>query len=553
MLVKLPVAVLFVSAETNEVVFANHAAREMFAMVKEGAVCKLSALMRCDDKDADIEKMMRAGDGMATFWLDEQMCAAPCNAEAGIRALGWWAALDDGYMFVVSLNDGVSQEVATAKSYSFDPLTGLPNREVFLDRVASAIKSAARTGEPCMALLFIDLDKFKPINDTYGHAAGDVVLKEIAARLKACLRGSDIVARHGGDEFVALLPKLRDKNDSMLVAQRMLDACGEPVIINGVECRLGASIGVALWPKDGINCTELVEAADTAMYQGKHNGKNTIRYFDPLMHEEARNRANTEVELREALRTNQFVLHYQPQFCTKTGGMQGVEALIRWNHPRRGMVPPVSFIRVAEETNLIGRIGDWVIEEAAMQCARWVKEGLSLKVAINLSARQFVDDLPMTVLSAINKAGIDPKLFEVELTESFLLSDIEKARRIIGQLRSIGVRVSIDDFGTGYSSLSYLRSIEFDTLKIDKSYVGANGGEFDERMIRTILAIANSLGLNTLAEGVESEDHLLRLRSLGCESWQGYLRSGAVSASKVLEFFRNNELQKCKLIAAESV
>lgn len=537
LMMNLPVAVMFAESAQANVVFANNVAKDLFATVRDGEICKLSDIVCLPDGAEPFETLLSQGSGVMRVYLNENMCSAARNSPDGIGATLSWSVVDGGYIMTLHLSDEAGKITISNRAFAFDALTGLPNREVFLDRVNQAIRTAVRNDEKHMGLLFIDLDKFKPVNDTHGHDVGDAVLKEIASRIKSCLRTTDVVARHGGDEFVALLPKLRSKEDSQLVAARMLDACAKPIYINGLECRLGASIGIAIWPKDGINCAQLIKAADTAMYQGKHNGRNSIRFFDPMMNEQAKNRANTESELRVALRENQFRLFYQPQFSAVTGELIGVEALIRWFHPQRGMVSPAHFIPVAEETNLIGSIGEWVMQEAAEQGRRWLDKGIEIKIAVNISAKQFVEDLPDKIEAVLQRAGFLASLFEIELTESFVLSDMDKAKTIINRLRTLGVRVSIDDFGTGYSSLAYLQHIDFDTLKIDKSFVCGENGTFDARMIATFVAIARTLGLDTLAEGVETHDSLERLKKLGCQSWQGFLKSGAVPEDKLEQIY----------------
>lgn len=536
MMMNLPVAVLFAESAQANVVFANNVAKDMFAKVRDGEICKLSDIIYLPEGVDSFETLLSQGAGVVRVYLNENMCSAGRNTQDGIGATLSWSAVDGGYIITLHLSDESGKITISNRAFAFDALTGLPNREVFLDRVNQAIRAAVRNEEKHMGLLFIDLDKFKPVNDMHGHDVGDAVLKEISSRIKGCLRTTDVVARHGGDEFVALLPKLRSKEDSQLVAERMLDACAKPIYINGLECRLGASIGIAMWPKDGINCAQLIKAADTAMYQGKHNGRNSIRFFDPLMNEQARNRANTESELRVALRERQFKLFYQPQFAI-SGELIGVEALIRWFHPQRGMVPPGQFIPVAEEANLISSIGEWAMQEAAEQGKRWLDKGIQIKIAVNISAKQFVEDLPDKIEAALERAGFTPRLFEVELTESFVLSDMDKAKTIINKLRALGVRVSIDDFGTGYSSLAYLQHIDFDTLKIDKSFVCGENGRFDARMISAFVAIARTLGLDTLAEGVETQESLERLKQLGCQSWQGFLKSGAVPEDQLEKIY----------------
>lgn len=442
-----------------------------------------------------------------------------------------------GKILCVLQSIGKSGELtAFIQANNFDSLTGLPNRALFHDRVENAIRIARRQDDPNIGIIFIDLDRFKPINDGYGHAVGDFILKEVASRLRACLRDSDTVARYGGDEFVALLPNLREKEDSSVVADRIVHALNRAIKVGESNLSIGASVGISIWPNDGATSQQLIDAADKAMYRSKAVGRNTVSFFNQTMNDEAQARANIESELRVALREGQFQLFYQPQFCAKSDQIVGAEALIRWMHPKKGMIPPAEFIRVAEETDLITRIGDWVLSEAIRQAKVWFDSGYDFRVAINLSARQFVDSLPSRVMAEISAAKIPPELIELELTESFLVDDIKKAANIIEQLKRIGVRIALDDFGTGFSSLQYLRNFPVDTLKIDRSFVGRHAEDFDERMVRAILDIAKNFKLDTLAEGVETQFHLDRLRSMGCASWQGFLRSGAVASEQFLAY-----------------
>lgn len=442
-----------------------------------------------------------------------------------------------GKILCVLQSIGKSGEVtAFIQANNFDSLTGLPNRALFHDRVENAIRIARRQDDPNIGIIFVDLDRFKPINDGHGHAVGDFILKEVASRLRACLRDSDTVARYGGDEFVALLPNLREKEDSSVVADRIVHALNRAIKVGESNLSIGASVGISIWPNDGATSQQLIDAADKAMYRSKAVGRNTVSFFNQTMNDEAQARANIESELRVALREGQFQLFYQPQFCAKSDQIVGAEALIRWMHPKKGMIPPAEFIRVAEETDLITRIGDWVLSEAIRQAKVWFDSGYDFRVAINLSARQFVDSLPSRVMAEISAAKIPPELIELELTESFLVDDIKKAANIIEQLKRIGVRIALDDFGTGFSSLQYLRNFPVDTLKIDRSFVGRHAEDFDERMVRAILDIAKNFKLDTLAEGVETQFHLDRLRSMGCASWQGFLRSGAVASEQFLAY-----------------
>jgi len=424
----------------------------------------------------------------------------------------------------------------------YDPLTGLPNRACLKDRMLQAIHNVGRQDKAYLGVLFIDLDKFKKINDTYGHAAGDAVLVEIAHRLSGCVRESDTVARYGGDEFVVLLSHLRDTAETAVVAERILDACSRTIPVGDNAFQISASVGVAAFPDDGITVEELLKNADLAMYSSKDCGRNQLRFYNPQMNEKAEARAKTEAELKEALHEGHFVLHYQPQFCARSNRIVAVEALIRWSHPTRGLVQPAAFIQVAEDSNLITPIGDWVLREAVQQGRRWKDMGLDLRVAINLSGRQFVETLPGRVDEVLKQFGFPAQLLELELTESFLVADTEKAARILHALRDLGVRVALDDFGTGWSSLHYLQHFPVDTLKIDRSFIGSTASEFDGRIVRVILGIAREFDLSTLAEGVETREQMDSLHELGCDAWQGFLLSKPISADELTKLCLSTDM-----------
>jgi diguanylate cyclase (GGDEF)-like protein len=537
-LLKLPLPVMFVKAGQSLITYANEAASRLFALAHLDRTPFESLLADVQELD-DFRAFSAGGANSAVFTF-----AAVGKCETGsFRAVVQRLAATDGAAWLISpLGDDSDASVSSWQIVQIDPLTGLPNRELLRDRGEQAIREAKRGSLAALAVLFVDLDRFKSVNDTYGHAAGDAVLAEAARRLRACLRDTDTVARLGGDEFVVLLSNLRSSEDAAIVAGRILGACSTPIVFDQNVFEISASVGIAIWPTDGETVDELVHNADTAMYSSKAEGRNTHRFFDPQMDERARERAVLESELRQALRDGNFVLHYQPQFCAVTRRIIGAEALIRWEHPTRGVIQPASFIPVAEETNLITPIGDWVLGEAVRQARSWKDQGLDLRVAVNLSGRQFVDTLPERVEAVLAENGIAPQLLELELTESFLVADTAKAVRILKSLRQLGVRVALDDFGTGWSSLSYLKNFPVDTLKIDRSFIGATPAEFDSRIIRAILAIAREFKLTTLAEGVETEEQLSKLETLGCESWQGFLLSGAVPADELTALYWRTEM-----------
>ena len=405
-----------------------------------------------------------------------------------------------------------------------DPLTGLPNRVLLEDRLEQAIAQAER-GHHGLALVFMDLDNFKKINDSLGHATGDALLKEVAARLKRCVRDTDTISRQGGDEFVLVLGGLHGAEGSLPVLTKIMESLQEPFVCEGNELSTSASMGVALYPQDG-NCFDILrKKADMAMYRAKEAGRNTYRFFDEAMDEEAVEHLLMRSGLRRAIERGEFVLHYQPQVDIASGRVVGVEALLRWEHPEFGLVQPGRFIPVAEESGLIVPIGAWVIEEACRQAMVWRRAGLpDLVMAVNLSAAQFrrsgIED---TVAQALQRSGLVPALLELELTESILLQDVEQVLATVQRLKQLGVQLAIDDFGTGYSSLSYLKRFDIDKLKIDQGFVRDLASDPDDAaIVRAIIQMAHSLGLRAIAEGVETAELLQQLRGFGCDEAQGY-------------------------------
>jgi diguanylate cyclase (GGDEF)-like protein len=408
----------------------------------------------------------------------------------------------------------------------FDPLTGLANRSLLWDRFDHAIVRARREGE-IVTLMFVDLDDFKAVNDQFGHGTGDALLKNVAERLEGAVRESDTVARLGGDEFTVMLEGQHRPEFAGIVAQKLLDALAVPYRIGGREIFMTASIGIVVYPLDGDVVDDLVRDADTAMYAAKQAGRNNFQFFTPELRAQTTERLRLIDSLRRALATgDQLRLAYQPKFGLADGALVGVEALLRWQHPEYGQVPPSRFIPLAEETDLIIPLGRWVIEQACEQAARWRDGGLfRLPVAINVSSRQFhYGDLIQTVEATLLRLGLDPGLVELELTEGTLIEDVELARRTLERLREVGVRVSVDDFGTGYSSLSYLMQFPIDALKIDRSFVdGITDGPDGAAISTAIIRMGHSLSMEVIAEGVETADQLEVLRGLDCDVAQGFL------------------------------
>ena len=415
-------------------------------------------------------------------------------------------------------------------SAQHDFLTGLPNRMLLNDRVGQAIVSASRNMKK-VAVLFLDLDGFKHINDSLGHPIGDQLLQSIAKRLVNCVRGSDTVSRQGGDEFVVLLSEVAHSEDPAITARRMLQAVKGTHSIGQHDLHVTTSIGVSVYPDDGLDAETLIENADTAMYQAKENGRQSYQFFKPAMNVRAVERQSIEESLRRALDRQEFVVHYQPKINLGTGGITGAEALIRWIHPNRGLIPPAQFIPVAEDCGLILPIGKWVLREACKQARSWVDAGLPLAtVAVNISAMEFRNENFLeSVFEILKDTDLDPSSLELELTESVLMKRVESAASILQTLRARGVHLAVDDFGTGYSSLSYLRKFPIDALKIDQSFVNQIATTPDETTIVTaVISMGRSLKLRVVAEGVETREQLDFLQAQQCEEAQGYYFSPPV-------------------------
>ncbi|MDO9049721.1 MAG: EAL domain-containing protein [Methylobacter sp.] len=433
----------------------------------------------------------------------------------------------------------------------FDALTDLPNRTLFKDRAQQAISHAQRNGG-MVGILFLDLDNFKVVNDTIGHTLGDALLKRVADRISDCLRDGDTVARLGGDEFIVLLPDISDIQDAANVASKILESLTPPLNIDQHEVFVSISIGISIYPNNSKNMDGLLADADGAMYHAKKLGKNNYQFFTPEMNRSAQNYMKFEKHLRRALEQNELVLYYQPQVDIETGLIIGVEALIRWFSPELGMVGPEDFIPLAEETGLIVPIGAWVLKTACTQARFWQQNGLPIRVAVNLSSRQFhqVQNQQQSrhllldaVLNALDETGLPPDLLELEITEGILMQHLETTMEILNTLKSIGVRLSVDDFGTGYSSLSYLKRFPIDGIKIDKSFVNdITTDPSDKAIVAAITVMAQQLKLEVVAEGVETAEQLDFLRELRCQYVQGYYFSKPRPADEFLLLLQQGKL-----------
>ena len=426
-------------------------------------------------------------------------------------------------------------------SAQHDFLTGLPNRMLVNDRVHQAIVLASRHARK-LAVLFLDLDGFKHINDSLGHPMGDKLLQSVAKRLAESVRGSDTVSRQGGDEFVVLLSEIDQAEDVAIAARRLLHAVTEAHPIDLHDLHVTASIGLSVYPDDGLDAETLIKNADTAMYQAKENGRQSYQFFKPAMNVRAVERQSIEESLRRALERNEFALHYQPKINLRTGEITGAEALIRWTHPTRGLVSPAQFIPVAEDCGMILPIGNWVLREACKQARAWIDAGLPLgSMAVNISAMEFRDDHFLEgVLAILTDIGLDPRFLELELTESVLMKRADSTESILKSLGALGVQIAIDDFGTGYSSLSYLRKFPIDALKIDQSFVHQIGANPDETtIVAAIISLGRSLNLRVIAEGVETQQEVEFLQARQCAQAQGYYFGRPVSAEQFASLLKN--------------
>jgi diguanylate cyclase (GGDEF)-like protein/PAS domain S-box-containing protein len=427
-----------------------------------------------------------------------------------------------------------------AHSAQHDFLTGLPNRMLLNDRVTQAIALAQRHTKK-VAVLFLDLDGFKHINDSLGHPIGDKLLQSVAKRLVDCGRSSDTVSRQGGDEFVVLLSEVEQSDDAAITARRMLQAVAEPHSIGQHDLHVTTSIGVSIFPDDGLDAETLIKNADTAMYQAKENGHQSYQFFKPAMNVRAVERQSIEESLRRALERQEFALQYQPIIDLRTGEITGAEALIRWTHSTRGPVPPAQFIPVAEDCGLILPIGNWVLREACKQAQAWINAGLPLvTMAVNISAMEFRDEHFLAGVFAILKdTGLDPRSLELELTESVLMKRAESTESILKTLRARGVQVAVDDFGTGYSSLSYLRKFPIDALKIDQSFVRQITTDPDQTtIVAAVISMGRSLKLRVIAEGVETQEELAFLQAHQCDEAQGYFFSRPLLADQFAKLLK---------------
>ncbi|RTL48664.1 MAG: EAL domain-containing protein [Rhodocyclaceae bacterium] len=519
---------------TPGTMYCSEEMRRLLGVVSQNLVLQeLPQLFREEDRESIEEALRQTLKSACRQTLDARPSHGPEDIDVvHLQIESEWQAGEDGAEDKLLLLRGTVQDVTairTAQAHihylaHYDVLTGLPNRSHWLSRARSAL-SAAHRHEEHLAVLFLDLDQFKHVNDSLGHPIGDRLLATVAERLSLCLRSEDLLARLGGDEFVVLLERIEHPDDAGAVARKMLAALADPIIIEGHELSLTVSIGIALYPDDGKDIDSLLQQADVAMYSAKSLGRDNFQYFVPEMTARASERLVLEASLRRALERNEFVLHYQPQIEPHTGRVKGGEALIRWQHPERGLLPPGAFIAVAEETGMIVPMGEWVMKETFAQQHRWVRAGLPpIRLAANISALQFVKaDFVDIVKRLLAETGADPRMLELELTESTLMEPDEALIRRLKELRQLGFTLALDDFGTGYSSLSYLKRLPISRLKVDRSFIRDLPGDPEDTAIAVAtISLARDLGLDVVAEGVENSDQLEFLLEKGCMNMQGY-------------------------------
>jgi len=529
--------------------------------IQEQVINLINLELDQDAEDLVIDKAIPAQNNVMAVLsqLDDETqrvaLAASINAHEAHRVARLWMYLLSGAALLVGLfvagvvlhyTNRVSREREHLAIH--DTLTGLPNRMLFMDRLEQSLIRAKRHGT-MVGVMFIDLDRFKRVNDTLGHTSGDHLICEVAKRLRATARAEDIVARLGGDEFVVVISDIVEVNHILQVVEKMLGAMAAPYLIAGHELFCSCSIGISVYPNDGTASADLLKHADTAMYHAKNSGRNRFQLYDGAMNSMAEERLQLETDLHYALERNEFVFHYQPQVNLETGRIQGVEALIRWNHPNKGTLAPAAFLEMLEETGGIVNVGRKLLVEACCQTAHWHAAGFrDLDVAVNVSSKEFWHTSLITnVRAALEQSGLPPQSLQLELTEGIFMEDVDNAVDRILALKALGIAVAVDDFGTGYSSLAHLKRFPLDVLKIDRYFVkDLPNAPVNEALISSILALCKGLNLGTVAEGVENRDQLESLRKLGCQIVQGYFISRPIPAEHLITLLSRDWLQELR-------
>ena len=532
-------AIALADAETGELIDVNHAMEELVGWQKSEIIGKSQKILHPPEPGA----VSRSFEQHRTTRESEPIETQVINKDGTIREVEIKASSMnfDGRKVLLGFFRDISERKRYEAQFEFqaahDSLTGLANRSLLSDRIELSIAHSHRTHR-WTSVMLLDLDRFKLVNDSLGHDAGDTLICEVANRLSHCLRPGDTAARLGGDEFAVVMSDLSDEKDTIQLAQKLLDSLNQPVLISGRQITISASLGIAICPRDGESPQMLIRNADAAMYRAKELSGNSFQFYSPEMNVRMLERLELENGLRRALERKEFELHFQPQINMAQGHITGAEALIRWNHPELGLIPPGDFIPLAEETGLIIPIGEWVIDTACAQIRTWRSQGLpNIRVAINLSAAQFMQkNLPKLIAEAVHLNEIDTQCLELEVTESMVMSKPDEAILILKELKKIGIRISLDDFGTGYSSLSYLKRFPIDILKIDQSFVRDITFDPDDAAItKLVIDLAHSLNRKVIAEGVETEAQLLFLQNHHCDEMQGYFFSKPVPAIEMTQ------------------
>jgi len=490
----------------------------------------------------NVELRLKCKDGMGTRTFETRLLPTTINSFGIYKSMGG----DEKFVGTYGIARDVTEKKKSEKIIHFqayhDNLTRLPNRTLLKDRLVQAISHVKRYNNK-LSVMFLDLDRFKNINDTLGHMVGDKLLQAVAERLKKCLREGDTLARIGGDEFTILLPEINDVHDSEIIAKKIIDTLKMPFDLGEVEIYVTTSIGIANYPEDGETIESLLKHADIAMYAIKNKGKDGYQFYTDNMHDEVSAHLLLENDLRRAITNNQFRLQYQPQVDVNSNKIVALEALIRWDHPERGTIMPSEFISFCEETGLIQSIGDWILENVCQDLKIWNEMDFIMpRVAVNMSAKQFEQaDIVKKIKTIFKKYDVTGHMMELEITENVLMDDIENVVSVLNKLSSMGINIAIDDFGTGYSSLNYLQKLPIDTLKIDRSFINSmENDEGSRSIIKAIIAMAKGLKLHIISEGVEEPRQMEHLKALGCYSMQGFLFSPPISMDSVTELLVNN-------------
>jgi len=537
------------------IIFVNPAFENITGYSAQQAIGQTPTLLHSEQQDAAFYEGMWASISDGGRWQGE-ICNRRADGMLYMQSLIVAAVIDDCGVVThyIGVFDDLTQRKRTEDRMhqlaSYDPVTQLPNRKSFQEQLTRVLLEATAADHK-VAVLMMDLDRFKNINDSLGHEAGDSLLQIIGARLVELTRRSDILARIGGDEFAIALPDVTNASDADTVARKILNDISQPLLLEGHEIEVSGTIGICMFPDDANSAGEMIRNADTAMYEAKGLGRNTRQFYTRSMSQNARSTLDIETGLRKALKHQEFVLHYQPQLDLRSDTLVGVEALIRWNRPGMGMVPPGSFIPVAEERGLIAEIGRWTLQQAAEQIAEWDQMGLPpVTMAVNLSASQFHrGGLIDAVNQTLRRTGVPAHRLELEITEGIIVQDTQATISILRELHDLGIQLSIDDFGTGYSSLSYLQRLPADKIKVDRSFVNAMSADVSAAgIVRGIIELAHGLRMEVIAEGVETQDQLTKLRDLHCDVAQGFLICRPVPAAQLHEFIRNWPAQRASLI-----